>query len=110
MSKPFNPMDSVTLSDVLTGLKFLRAKLATEGIEAIFNDFLGDQPKIKVREIQRGDTYSEDGKLVWTALRDVEDSSFGGWSLGVRYQDRSRGLRAWENEDGDFEVPGLERP
>lgn len=109
MSKPFNPMDSVTLSDVLTGLKFLRDKLATEGIEAIFNDFLGDQPKIKVREIQRGDTYSEDGKLIWTALSDMTKSS-ASWSIRVRYANRTLRLERWDDEDGDFEVPGLERP
>lgn len=109
--KPFNPLDNLTLNDVVTGLKFLRTEFEKKGIEGILDTLTGHEPKpgIKVKEIQRGDTYTADGKVVWTALADMAETSNTGWTMRVKYANRTIGFENWEYKDGDYEVPGLER-
>lgn len=71
----------------------------------------GNPKKLRIRDIKEGDVYRENGRVLWTAVADVREAyNREAWTLRIRHPDHGRSLRMWDYNDGDFELPGLERP
>jgi hypothetical protein len=90
------------------GQRLWRALIARTNIGA--HDPIIPKP-LRIRDIKAGDVYKEGDRILWTAIKDIKQVAVGStFDLGVRYPDHGRGTRYWAAEDGDYELPGLERP
>lgn len=63
---------------------------------------------LRIRDIKEGDFYKEDNRLFWTAVKGAKVTPDGRVQVKVRYRDGGTAYRGWD--DGNYELPGLERP
>jgi hypothetical protein len=115
-----NPLDDITLGQVLGGLGKLRDSIGTrvlaEGLEMLREEKAEPSvkpspaatPGVRVREMRRGDVFRLNGIEQWTATSNPR-ATIDFYEIDVMRVDLSVDVLRWHQRDGDAVVPGLER-